>query len=449
MDHPSIFNDVLSPVTPGPSSSNTCGPYRIGRIGRQLLGEAPTRLTIRMAKDGGYADTFYGMQSDLAFLAGFMAKELLSYDLTRAYDDASAAGLSFSFDFVSDMPTEPSELADIQVLGANHSLRMTATSLGGGEIVITELNGQPVLLDGKQAASVSCGSYTASVDPVFPFSPLEHAAPPFTTAKELMAYVMGEGISLWQAALRYERALTGADEETLYSYAESLYELSLASIEAGLSPNNHFTGVTTEKACEYAHALEHGQLFSLGMADRGCLDAMAIMEHSNGHGLIACMPTGGSSGIIPAAIKNAAIELALPKQDCIRALLVAGLIGLFYYPTHYTGALGCQAEIGVAVSMAAAALTSLKTDDPRIIEKAASMGGQSVMGMICNPVNGFVQTPCILRNMTAVPTAVTCANAALAGMDAIVPLDEVVQRMLAVGKQIRPCNRAGTYNVPE
>lgn len=127
------------------------------------------------------------------------------------------------------------------------------------------------------------------------------------------------------------------------------------------------------------------------------------------------------------------------------ALLVAGLIGAFYYPTHYTGAIGCQAEIGVAVSMASAALCSMMTDDPDTIHCAASLGGQVLMGLLCNPIEGYVQVPCIVRNMAAVPTAVTCANAALAGMDHIVPLDDVVALMLAVGEKIRPCDEAGTY----
>lgn len=138
-------------------------------------------------------------------------------------------------------------------------------------------------------------------------------------------------------------------------------------------------------------------------------------------------------------------RLGKSETEQENALLVAGLIGAFYYPTHYTGAIGCQAEIGVAVSMASAALCSMMTDDPDTIHCAASLGGQVLMGLLCNPIEGYVQVPCIVRNMAAVPTAVTCANAALAGMDHIVPLDDVVALMLAVGEKIRPCDEAGTY----
>ena len=79
---PSIFNDVLSPVTPGPSSSNTCGPYRIARLARALLGEPPRHITVRMARRGGYYDTFYSMHSHEAILAALLGQELLRCDLS-------------------------------------------------------------------------------------------------------------------------------------------------------------------------------------------------------------------------------------------------------------------------------------------------------------------------------------------------------------------------------
>ena len=137
----------------------------------------------------------------------------------------------------------------------------------------------------------------------------------------------------------------------------------------------------------------------------------------------------------------------LPDRKIAEALGVAGLFGnLVRHNASISGAeCGCQAEIGVAVSMASAALCSMMTDDPDTIHCAASLGGQVLMGLLCNPIEGYVQVPCIVRNMAAVPTAVTCANAALAGMDHIVPLDDVVALMLAVGEKIRPCDEAGTY----
>lgn len=91
---PSIFNDVLSPVTPGPSSSNTCGPYRIARLARALLGEPPRRITVRMARRGGYYDTFYSMHSHEAILAALLGQELLRCDLSTMCRQADEAGFA-------------------------------------------------------------------------------------------------------------------------------------------------------------------------------------------------------------------------------------------------------------------------------------------------------------------------------------------------------------------
>ena len=110
---PSIFNDVLSPVTPGPSSSNTCGPYRIARLARALLGEPPRRITVRMARRGGYYDTFYSMHSHEAILAALLGQELLRCDLSTMCRQADEAGLCYDFQFVDDLPVRPSELAEM------------------------------------------------------------------------------------------------------------------------------------------------------------------------------------------------------------------------------------------------------------------------------------------------------------------------------------------------
>ena len=122
---PSIFNDVLSPVTPGPSSSNTCGPYRIARLARALLGEPPRRITVRMARRGGYYDTFYSMHSHEAILAALLGQELLRCDLSTMCRQADEAGLCYDFQFVDDLPVRPSELAEMELSGDRRTIRLT------------------------------------------------------------------------------------------------------------------------------------------------------------------------------------------------------------------------------------------------------------------------------------------------------------------------------------
>lgn len=95
--YPSIFNDCLSPVSPGPSSSNTAGPYRLGSMAVDLLEGKPSHLYIEMAKEGGYFATFYGMHSDKAFLAGILKKDIRTYDFDQIYTDAESNDFSYTF----------------------------------------------------------------------------------------------------------------------------------------------------------------------------------------------------------------------------------------------------------------------------------------------------------------------------------------------------------------
>ena len=92
--YPSIFNDCLSPVSPGPSSSNTAGPYRLGSMADDLLEGKASHLYIEMAKEGGYFATFYGMHSDKAFLAGILKKNIRTYDFDQIYTDAESNDFS-------------------------------------------------------------------------------------------------------------------------------------------------------------------------------------------------------------------------------------------------------------------------------------------------------------------------------------------------------------------
>lgn len=469
--HPSIFNDVLAPITTGPSSSNTCGPYRIGRIMRDLLLGKPVSLIIKMARYGGFFDTFYSMQSDKAFLTGVLGEDLLSFDLNRAYRLAEERELRYDFLFTEDMEVIPSEMAEIVIESAEDKLTLTAVSLGGGEIIISRLNDFATDIDGKQYAMIlETGTGLKTVKSAKPFTPEEirllsekeqalvcrltepvypvivspDAVPPFSTSEEMLAYTAENDIPIWQAALNYESALCNLPEDAVWKIAEETLTLSYRSIELGYQENITFDGVTTAKARDVKKHLSDGDLISLGTADGGISDALSIMEFSNSHGTIVCMPTGGSSGIIPALIKNTAENLGASKEAQVKALLTAGLIGVFYYPTHYTGAIGCQAEIGVAISMGAASAVSFKSDSAVIAEKAAVMGVQSVLGMVCDPIDGFVQVPCFIRNMTAIPTALTCANGALCGLDTLVSLDEMVEAVLRVGEKLRTANNLGT-----
>lgn len=436
---PSIFNDVLAPVTPGPSSSNTVGPWRIGALARRLLGEAPVYLKAEMSKSGGFADTFYSMGSDKGFLAGLLGQELLTAKLDAIYELAEQAGLKYEFSFTDRIARLPSEMAELTIKSENETLSLRGISLGGGEVLIDEINGHSCQIDGrhKQVLVIPGSGRSCELDSIYPLHTLESPEPPFTSSEGMLRYVRERGISLWEAALDYEQSLTGESKETIWKLAQSSLETAYASIEAGKSATLSFEGITSAKTAAISERKAQLPQIPMGAADSGSLEALAVMEYAAAHGRIVCMPTGGASGIVPAAIKATAEKTDKCRDDEVRALLTAGLVGVFYYPTHYHGALGCQAEVGVASSMAAAGIAEMVSASPEAAEAAAVLAMQCLIGQVCDPIEGYTQIPCFVRNVAAVPLAMCCANYGILGLDAGVSLDEMAKAMLRVGEKIR------------
>jgi L-serine dehydratase len=154
----------------------------------------------------------------------------------------------------------------------------------------------------------------------------------------------------------------------------------------------------------------------------------ALMEVKSSMGVIIAAPTAGACAALPGAVIGMAEAMGLSEEDMARAMLAAGLIGVFI-ATRWTFAAevgGCQAEGGAAACMAAAALVTLAggTRDQAIA--AASLAFQSMLGLICDPIANRVEAPCLGKNVMAASNALSCANMALAGFDPLIPLDQVV-----------------------
>ncbi len=433
----SIFNDVLAPVTQGPSSSNTVGPFRIGKIARGLLKGEPKKLKVKMSTGGGYFATFYNMESDKGFLSGVLGRDLIKDDLALVYDEAKAKGLEYEFKFRDDVPTIPTELAVLTVTSDQEELNMRCVSLGGGEILINELDGKPCSIKGVYEEEIMVRGESRKVPSVYPLKAIPGAEPCFRTSEEMLKYAKDRGKELWEAAIDYEMSLTGLTKEEVMEAAENALDLAYKAMDRGCEKGVTFDGITVAKAPEIREKMKEMTLIPTGIGDEGGLEALAMVEYSNAHGIIVCMPTGGASGVIPAAIRSAASKLGKTREDEIKALLTAGLMGVFYYPTHYHGALGCQAEVGIAVSQASAALASYITRDQEAIERAAVLGMQYLLGQVCDPIEGYPQVPCFIRNIASVSVAAACANYGVLGLDTAVSLDEMVGAVLRVGEALR------------
>jgi len=180
------------------------------------------------------------------------------------------------------------------------------------------------------------------------------------------------------------------------------------------------------------------QLLDTGLLDRMVLYVSAMMEVKSAMGVIVAAPTAGACGALPGACMGAASAMGLSLEEMTKAMLAAGLIGVFIaaQATFAAEVGGCQAECGAGSGMAAAALVTLARGSVKQAVDAASMALQNILGMVCDPVAGRVEVPCLGKNVMAAANALACANMALAGYDVVIPLDEVIDAMDRVGRSL-------------
>ncbi len=164
--------------------------------------------------------------------------------------------------------------------------------------------------------------------------------------------------------------------------------------------------------------------------------AMAVNEENARMGRIVAAPTAGSAGTLPGALLGVADHLGLSEEALLMPLVLAAgigkIIGRQIYISGATG--GCQAEIGSSAAMAAAAVVELLGGNPEAVVHAAALALQNTLGLVCDPVGGFVEVPCVMRNGFYAVHAVSAASMALAGIRSVIPPDEVVLAMAQVGR---------------
>lgn len=168
--------------------------------------------------------------------------------------------------------------------------------------------------------------------------------------------------------------------------------------------------------------------------------SLATIEQNARMGKIAACPTAGSCGIVPSVIIAVAEELNVNEEREVDALITAGLVGkIVSNKLALAGAVaGCQSECGVASAMAAAAIVELYNGTNEQIINAAALTLKNIMGLVCDPVAGLVEIPCVKRNAFLSIYAVVGAELALAGIKSIIPVDEIVDAMKQVGEMMSP-----------
>lgn len=384
-------------VGPGPSSSHTIGPMRITydfyqraiKLPPDQLNQA-TALKVHLF--GSLSATGKGHGTERASLAGIVGKEPATID--PAFLDDLAANPNQSFEVKLGPNTIKASLADVvfdEVKGEwPHPNTMTCKLLAGDNVLLEQ-----------EYYSVGGGFIEWKG-----YTPPKKGAPqyPYETMAEVLAHTRKANISIGQLAMANEIAVSGKSEAEINAYLDKILGAMRATVKTGIAaPTSVLPGPIKlkTKANEVYTRANSGNLSPTQKAI-ALVSAFALAgseENARGH-LVITAPTGGSAGVMPAAVYSLGPEGAKLSDDALRRGLLAGaLVGyLGKHNATLSGAEGgCQAEIGVASAMSAALIAEAYGEPPQVVANAAESALEHHLGMTCDPVAGFVQVPCIER----------------------------------------------------
>lgn len=192
------------------------------------------------------------------------------------------------------------------------------------------------------------------------------------------------------------------------------------------------------EARQLAAAFNEGRTFLDPLTIKAELYALAVMGENSRMGVIVAAPTAGAGGVVPGMLLALEEERHVDPEKTVRALVVAGGIGsIIALSANISGAAGgCQNEVGVASSMGAGAVAYMMGGTPRQAIHAAALALKNTLGLVCDPVGGLVEVPCVKRNALFAVHGLTAAQLALAGIESFIPMDEVVEAMVRIGRAL-------------
>lgn len=252
------------------------------------------------------------------------------------------------------------------------------------------------------------------------------------------------GVKISDAVLSDQTLELGVAESELVLRMERRFDTMLEAASNGSSKDSErpplLCGADAETFAKFAAS---GVSIGGPIIDSLITTALSVATYNACMGKIVAAPTAGSCGILPAVLITALRELKKPRENVVRSLFTAGAVGMVIASrATLSGAEGgCQAECGSASAMAAAALTEICGGTPDDCINACAFALKSQLGLVCDPVAGLVEAPCIKRNATGAALAWTAADMALSGIRSVIPADEVIDAMKSVGDQMPACLR--------
>lgn len=261
----------------------------------------------------------------------------------------------------------------------------------------------------------------------------------FKNAKELLELSQNEKLTISEVMRQRELSETESSPEELYTKMKRVLEIMKDSASTPIQkPVTSMGGLIGGEAKRLSLHEASGTRLCGEVLHKGITKAMAVLETNASMGLIVAAPTAGSAGIVPGFLLALQEVYECPDDTMIQVLYNAGAIGyLAMRNATVAGAVGgCQAEVGIASAMAASAAVELLGGTPGQCLNAASTVLMNMLGLVCDPVGGLVEYPCQNRNAAGVANAMIAAEMALAGIPQLIPFDEMLDTMYAVGRRL-------------
>ncbi|WP_145544069.1 L-serine ammonia-lyase [Yersinia frederiksenii] len=423
----------------GPSSSHTVGPMKAGKEFADLLvtqGLMPSVTRVAVDVYGSLSLTGKGHHTDIAIIMGLagnmpdtvdidsipafirdveLRQKLMLANGLHEVDFPREGGMVFRSD---NLPLHENGMQIHAFAGDEKVLSKTYYSIGGGFIVDEEHFGK------------------AAVNTV-------NVPYPFNSAAEILANCEQTGMSISGMVMQNELAMHSKEE--IESYFTAIWQTMRACIDRGLNTEGVLPGPlrVPRRASALRRLLVSSDKLSsdpMNVIDWVNMFALAVNEENAAGGRVVTAPTNGACGIVPAVLAyyDHFIEPVTP-EIFIRYFLSSGAVGILYkMNASISGAeVGCQGEVGVACSMAAAGLAELLGASPVQVCIAAEIGMEHNLGLTCDPVAGQVQVPCIERNAIASVKAINSARMAMRRTsEPRVSLDKVIETMFETGKDM-------------
>ncbi len=491
---PGIFNDVVGPVMRGPSSSHTAASWRIARICLDILNEPLKEAIIDFDKDGAWAGNYREQGTAMGIDGGLLGLNIIDDKMKHTEALAEERGVIIRYE-VNSFPTKHTNTVRLRLEGkGGKKVQIVAASLGGGafeiqqiddfqvsirgnyfETLIRNKNNEPIPEDIKTIVSQNALLFQSTdenstlinlkssqeipleiikrlkknpvfdevivVNPILPIVSGNEKELPFNSIISLLEYAERNNLDMGEMGLLYEECQSGLSKTALTEKMENIIKTIENSIKTGLQGTEYKDRILPQQSHLIRRAEKDGKILRNTLINNIIAYVTAIMEAKSALEVIVANPTAGSCGTVGGTLKAVAEELNSTSDELIKAYFASGLIGAFFDKESGFSAeeSGCQVECGSASGMAAAGIVQLMGGTVKQAIDAASSAIQNMIGLVCDPVADRVEVPCLGKNISAAMNAISSATMACAGFDPVIPLEEVFQTVVRVGKQMPAC----------